>query len=110
MSYDTMESQVEELAMYAANFSGPDYNGTGRKLSTAWVKNVWCQQWALETLYVGLVLPAAIDYKREFGSMTQSVDDMWPEAIRWAVTCQMYDHFVDEFKLGNLWGQTDKVE
>ena len=110
MSYDTIESQVEELAMYACNFSGEHYNGVGRKLSDVWRGTAWTQLWALETLYLDLVVPAAIDYKREFGSMTQSWQEMWPDAIRWAVACQMYDHFVDEFKLGNFWEWEDKVE
>jgi len=103
MSYDTIEAQVEELGMYACNFSGEHYNGVGRKLSAAWRDNDWEQRWALDMLYADLVVPAALDYKREFGSMTQSANEMWPNAIRWAVTCQMYDHFVEEFKLGNFY-------
>ena len=103
MSYDTMESQVEELAMYACNFSEEHYNYMGRKLSAAWRNGDWSQEWALNMLLIDLVIPAAKDYKREFGSMTQSWHEMWPGAVRGAVTCQMYDHFVDEFKLGNFY-------
>ena len=103
MSYDTIESQVEELAMYACNFSSEHYNGTGRKLSNKWREGNWSQTWALNILYLQLVVPAAKDYKYEFGSMTQSWQEMWPLHVRGAVTCQMYDHFVDEFKLGNFY-------
>ena len=103
MNEPTMESQVEELAMYACNFSSEHYNDIGRKLSAAWRDGDWDQQWALTTLLVDLVIPAAKDYKREFGSMTQSLHEMFPIAVRGAATCQMYDHFVEEFKLGNLW-------
>lgn len=103
MSYDSMEAQVEELVLYASNFSGERYNGVGRSLTSLWLGPSWDQNNALRILYVRLVHPAAIDYKRELGSMTQSVDDMWPEGIRWAAACCLYDHFVGEFQFGNLW-------
>lgn len=103
MSYDSMEAQVEELVLYASNFSGEHYNGTGRALTREWLGSDWEQAKALKMLYHRLVVPAAKSYKRELGSMTQSVDDMWPEGIRWAAACCLYDHFVSEFEFGNLW-------
>ena len=103
MSYDSMEAQVEELVLYASNFSGEHYNGVGRELTKRWIGPNWDQNKALQMLYDQLVHPAAWSYKRELGSMTQSVDDMWPEGIRWAAACCLYDHFVSEFQFGNLW-------
>ena len=103
MSYDTIDAQVEELSTYAVNFSGPHYNGLGEELSKCWVNNTWTQSWALMRIKSTLIDAAAKDYKVEFGSMTQSAEDMWPTAIRWAATCRVYDHFAEEFKLGNFY-------
>ena len=103
MSYDTIDAQVEELSTYAVNFSGPHYNDLGEKLSKAWVSGEWDQRHVLSVIRFELLDPAATDYKAEFGSMTQSLDDMWPTGIRWAAACRVYDHFAEEFKLGNFY-------
>ena len=102
MTFDTMDAQVEELSTYAVNFSGPHYNGLGEELSKSWTKGTWSESWALMRIKSTLVDAAAKDYKAEFGSMTQSVEQMWPTAIRWAAACRLYDHFAEEFKLGNF--------
>ena len=103
MSFDTMDAQVEELATYAVNFSSEHYNDLGRQLSRSWESNHWSQSWALMLIKSTLIDAAARDYKQEFGSMTESVEQMWPTGIRWAATCRVYDHFAEEFKLGNFY-------
>ena len=103
MSYDTIESQVDELASYASNFSEPHYNGCGLYLSKRWVKGRWDRNAMLNYIKVHLVNAAADDYKRCHGSMTQTSKDIWPNSIRWAAAIRIYDHFVSEFQLGNFY-------
>ena len=102
ITFNTVEEQVEDLSTYAVNFSDEHYNDLGRELSKSWENNHWSQGWALMRIKSTLIDAAAKDYKREFGSMTQSAEDMWPTGIRWAATCRVYDHFAEEFKLGNF--------
>ena len=102
-TFNTLEEQVEELSTYSVNFSGPHYNDLGAELSRSWMAGNWSQDWALMRIKTALIDPAGHDYKAEFGSMTESVEQMWPTAIRWAATCRVYDHFAEEFKLGNFY-------
>ena len=105
MSYDTMDAQVEDLSTYAVNFSDDYYNGLGQALSNSWENNHWNQGWALMLIKSTLIDLAAKDYKREFGSTTESAEQMWPTGIRWAAAGRVYDHFAEEFKLGNFYSQ-----
>lgn len=101
-TFNTLEEQVEELSTYSVNFSSPHYNDLGAELSRAWLAGDWDQGWALLRIKTTLMDAAAKDYKAEFGSMTESAEQMWPTGIRWAATCRVYDHFAEEFKLGNF--------
>ena len=101
-TFNTVEEQVEELSTYSVNFSGPHYNDLGAELSRAWMAGDWDQSWALLRIKTTLMDAAAKDYKAEFGSMTESAEQMWPTGIRWAATCRVYDHYTEEFKLGNF--------
>ena len=109
MSYESIDAQVTELTMYAVNFSDVHYNQTMRCLAKHWIgtnggkaENGWNRMQALRYVKRALIDPAAKDYKREFGSMSQSWTMMWPELVRDKSAEEALDMWLDEFQLGNL--------
>lgn len=109
MSYDSIDAQVHELFSYACNFSDVHYNTACRAICKAWVTHGngdpaagWNYRQAFQYTLKALVNPAAKDYKREFGSMTQSWTQMWPLNVRQQATTDVLDLWLEEFKLGNL--------
>ena len=109
MSYESLDAQIEELAMYACNFSSEHYNSTDRAIAKAWLRtnkgdreHGWNYMRAFHCVKSNLIDPAAKDYKREFGSMTQGWTDMWPLEIRQRATTSVLDMWLEEYELGNL--------
>ena len=109
MSYDTLDSQVFELRLYAVNFSDYHYNNTEKVLASHWLKagggepsKGWEYIRAKEYCKRYLIDPAAKDYKRENGSMTQRWSDMWPLLVRRAAAEEVLEGWIAEWKLGNV--------
>ena len=110
MSYESLDAQVQELSTYACNFSDVHYNTTAKAVCRAWVHNDngnpaagWNYLQAFQYTMKALINPAAKDYKREFGSMTQSWSDMWPLNVRQKACSEVLGMWMDEFELGNLY-------
>ena len=109
MSLESIDAQVTELVMYAVNFSDVHYNGTQRCLAKHWIasdngkaEKGWNRALALRYVKNALINPAAKDYKREFGSMSQSWTMMWPKLVRDKSAEEALDMYLDEFAYGNL--------
>ena len=109
MSYESIEAQVTELTMYAVNFSDVHYNGTDKCIAKHWLKTNggkaekgWHRMQALTYVKRALIDPAAKDYKREFGSMSQSWTMMWPKIVRDMAAVEVLGMWLEEFQLGNL--------
>ena len=110
MSYESLDAQIEELATYSCNFSGVHYNGTCKAICKAWVKGGngnpgagWDYMRAFQFTLRMLINPAAKDYKKEFGSMTQSWVQMWPLSVRHQACTSVLHMWIEEFELGNLY-------
>ena len=108
MSYESLDAQVQELATYAVNFSDEHCNTTEKTICRAWVSHGhgdhragWNYLGALQYVKKRLVDPAAKDYKREFGSMTQSWTQMWPLNVRQKAAEQVLDMWLGEYEIGN---------
>lgn len=110
MSYESLDAQVDELVLYASNFSCVHYNTTAKAVCKAWVHNDngnpaagWNYLQAFQYTMKALINPAAKDYKREFGSLTQKWSAMWPLAIRQKACSEIMGQWMEEFELGNLY-------
>ena len=108
MSYESLDAQVEELATYACNFSEEHYNPTEKTVCKAWIncgkgdhRKGWNYLRALQYVKKRLIDPAAKDYKREFGSMTQAWNQMWPLNIRQKAAEQVLGMWLGEYEIGN---------
>ena len=49
------------------------------------------------------LVPAAKNYRREFGSMADRWSDLFPKPVRMVAAASIVDGWVAEFKLGNYW-------
>jgi hypothetical protein len=49
------------------------------------------------------LIPAAKQYKLEFGGMTDRWFDLFPKAVRQEAAQTIVDNWVAEFRLGNYW-------
>ena len=110
MSYDSLDAQADELFTYAINFSGPHYNGTMKTLCKQWIQHGkgdrqqgWNYLKALTYVNRALIIPAAKDYKRVFGSMTDRWFDYFPPNIRNMAAIRVLNMWLSEFELGNLY-------
>lgn len=106
--YESLEDQVEDLATYAVNFSDEHYNTTEKTVCHSWVSCGhgdpgigWNYLRALQYVKKRLIDPAAKDYKREFGSMTQAWNQMWPLNVRQKAAEQVLGMWLDEYAHGN---------
>jgi hypothetical protein len=109
MSYESLDAQMTELLMYALNFSDVHYNQSHKCIAKHWLHHRngspaagWDRSKALRYVQNALINPAAKDYKREFGSMSQSWTMMWPKIVRDKAAEEALDMWLDEFQLGNL--------
>lgn len=57
---------------------------------------------AILTIQRGGCLPAAKRYLREFGTMTDKFDSLFPKGVRMAAAESLARHLSNEFKLGNF--------
>ena len=110
MSYESLDAQVNELVLYACNFSDVHYNTTAKAVCKAWVHNDngnptagWNYLQAFQYTMKALINPAAKDYKREHGSMSQSWSQLWPLTIRQKACSEIMGQWMEEFELGNLY-------
>jgi len=102
MSYETLDSIVAELESYATNtecFIAP----VMRTLSKKHRAGIFDYERAIYAVEQYCLIPAAKQYKREFGSMTDSWSGMFPRAIRKQAAKNIVDHALVEFGLGNYW-------
>jgi hypothetical protein len=49
------------------------------------------------------LIPAAKQYRLEYGSMTTKWSDMFPKSVREEAATAIVDGWVAEFRLGNYW-------
>jgi len=110
MSYESLDAQVQELSTYACNFSDVHYNTTVKAICKAWIHTGngeptkgWNYLQAFQYTMKALINPAAKDYKREFGSMTQKWSDMWPLNVRQKACSEVLGMWLEEFEIGNLY-------
>ena len=109
MAYESLDAQVDELVLYACNFSAEHYCPTDEMVCKQWVKHGkgnaaqgWDYRRALGYVKRALIDPAAKDYKRCHGSMTQSWHEMWPIPIREMAARRVLSSWLAEYELGNL--------
>lgn len=102
MSYETIESIVAELELYATNTSA-FISPVMRTLSKKHRTGNFDLDRAIAYVDRYCLIPAAKQYKREFGSMTDSWQGMFPKAIRLVAAESIVRSAVAEFKLGNYW-------
>lgn len=102
MGYDTTESIVAEIEQYATNTSA-FITPVMRTLSKKHQAGNFDLDRAIAYVDRYCLIPAAKQYRREFGSMTDSWSGMFPKAIRMMAAESIVRHAVAEFKLGNYW-------
>lgn len=94
---------ARELEVYAVNFSSAHYNSVGKTLSKFYKKGTFNLDRAIAYVERYLLVPAAKDYQREYGSMTTAWNKMFPKPERLVAAESIAHSFVSEFKLGNFW-------
>lgn len=94
---------ARELHLYAINFSESHYNSVGKTLSKFYQKGTFNLDRAIAYIERYLLVPAAKDYQREYGSMTTAWNTVFPKPERLAAAESIAHSFVSEFKLGNFW-------
>lgn len=94
---------ARELELYALNFSDTHYNSVGKTLSKFYQKGTFNLDRAIAYVERYLLVPAAKDYQREYGSMTTAWNTMFPKPERLTAAESIAHAFVSEFKLGNFW-------
>lgn len=102
MGYDTAESIAEEIELYATNTSA-FITPVMRTLSKKHRAGNFDLDRAIAYVDRYCLIPAAKQYRREFGSMTDSWSGMFPKAIRMMAAESIVRSAVAEFKLGNYW-------
>lgn len=102
MSYETLDSIVAELELYATStecFIAP----VMRTLSKKHRAGIFDYERAIYAVERYCLIPAAKQYKREFGSITDSWSGMFPKTVRAQAAKNIVDHALTEFRLGNYW-------
>lgn len=94
---------ARELEVYALNFSPSHYNSVGKTLSKFYQKGIFSFDRAVAYIERYLLVPAAKDYQREYGSMTTAWNTLFPKSERLVAAESIAHSFVSEFRLGNFW-------
>lgn len=94
---------ARELEVYAVNFSESHYNTVGKTLSKFYRKGMFNLDRAIAYVERYLLVPAAKDYQREYGSMTTAWNTLFPKPERLAAAESIAHAFASEFHLGNFW-------
>jgi hypothetical protein len=104
MTLENLSSEGRELYFYTVNdsfFSPAYYAPAYKKLGEFHKKGTFSLDRAIAYLNRYLVLPAAKDYRLQFGSMTDSVKSMFPAQERAKVAEVLAREMVSEFQIGN---------
>lgn len=102
MGFESLDSVVAKLELYATNTESY-IRPIMRTLSKKHRAGIFDYERALHAVERYCLVPAAKQYKREFGSMTDSWSGMFPKAIREQAAKNIVDHALVEFRLGNYW-------
>lgn len=104
LSKNTIDQDaVRELELYAVNFSTAHYNSVGKTLSKFYKQGTFNLDRAIAYIERYLLVPAAKDYKREYGSMTTTWNRYFPKSERLVAAESIAHQFAAEFRLGNFW-------
>lgn len=106
MSYadtNTPDDQAAtELELYATNIKA--YMAPVIKtLSKKHRAGVFDYERAIDYVDRYCLIPAAKSYKREFCSMADAWNTIFPKPTRQAAAKSIVDHWLAEFKIGNYW-------
>jgi len=94
---------ARELELYAVNFSESHYNTVGKTLSKFYKQGTFSLDRAIAYVERYLLVPAAKDYNKCYGSMFVKWNTMFPKAERLVAAESIARSFVSEFRLGNFW-------
>ena len=102
MTEQVMSAEARELELYATNVEcwiAP----VVKTLSKKHRAGIFSYDRALVAVDRYCLIPAAKQYKLEFGSMTQRWSDLFPANVRAEAAISIVDSWVAEFRLGNYW-------
>jgi hypothetical protein len=98
----TTSTEARELELYATNVEAW-IKPVIQTLSKKHRAGVFDYEKAIKCVDRYCLVPAAKQYNREFGSMTQSWNSVFPKAVRLEAAETIVKEWVAEFKLGNYW-------
>jgi hypothetical protein len=98
----TTSTEARELELYATNVEAW-IKPVIQTLSKKHRAGVFDYEKAIKCVDRYCLVPAAKQYKLEFGSMTQSWNSMFPRTVRLEAAETIVKEWVAEFKLGNYW-------
>jgi hypothetical protein len=104
MKLQDLSSECRELYFYTVNdsfFSPAYYAPAYKKLGEFHKKGTFSLDRAIAYLNRYLVLPAAKEYRLQFGSMTDSLKNMFPAQERAKLAEVLAREMVGEFQIGN---------
>jgi hypothetical protein len=99
-SYD--EDAARELELYTTNVAAW-IAPVVKTLSKKWRQGVFDYGRAVAYVNRYALVPAAKQYKMEYGSMATSWHQMFDKPTRDKAAESIVAHWVEEFKLGNFW-------
>lgn len=98
----TDETAARELELYASNVEawiGPVIKTLGKKHRA----RAFDLERAINYVDRYCLIPAAKQYRLEFGGMTDRWQDLFPKAVRQQAAESIVTSWVAEFRLGNYW-------
>ena len=98
----TLSTDARELELYATNVEcwiAPVIKTLSKKHRAG----IFSYDKALVAVDRYCLIPAAKQYKLEFGSMTQKWSDLFPANVRAEAAISIVDSWLAEFRLGNYW-------
>jgi hypothetical protein len=98
----TATIEARELELYATNVEA--WIAPAIKcLSAAHRAGIFNYEKAINYMDRYCLVPAAKQYRLEFGSMTDRWFDLFPKSVRQEAAQNIVDGWVSEFRLGNYW-------
>ena len=98
----TLSDTARELELYAINEQAY-FKPVAKTLSKKHMKSEFHYERAIHCVERYCLTPAAKQYKREHGSMTQSWHSMFPKSVRLEAAECIVNELLEEFRLGNYW-------
>jgi hypothetical protein len=98
----TTSTEARELELYATNVEAW-IKPVIQTLSKKHKAGVFDYEKAIKCVDRYCLVPAAKQYKREFGSMTVSWNSMFPKAVRLEAAEVIVNAWLEEFRIGNYW-------